>query len=421
MVALILAASLLAGNINPDVEREIRERGFARVVVMMTSPAMPNLTADDFQVTNRWHHVNGFAGVMRESALAKLAGDARVLRVDADSGGSGHLAQSVPMIGGNLVRAMGHTGYGITVAVLDSGVNLTHPDLRDRIVDQQCFCTNDGGTGCCPNGQTVQSGAGAAADDHGHGTNVTGIIASNGTVSSPGVAPGVKFVSVKVLDHNNRFSNTAQVITALEWLYDHHPEVRVINMSLGTDAAYAGYCDSANASTMAQARIIDLFRARGTLVFASSGNSASSTVMGAPACVRSTVSVGAVYDGNNGQISFGSVCTDATTTADQITCFTASNSTLDLLAPGAVITSDGSNGSLSSYIGTSQASPHCAGSAAVLLAMQPQLTPAQIESLLKTTGKPLVDSRNGATITRIDLAAAVQSILSTYRRRRSVH
>jgi subtilisin family serine protease len=418
MLTVILAASLIVG---PGVEHEIREHGSARVIVMLNAPSMPSLDEGDFEITQRWHHVNGFAGVMRESAIAKLANDPRVWRVDVDSGGTGHLAQSVPMIGGNVVRAMGFTGSGITVAVLDSGVDLTHPDVADRIVDQQCFCTNGDGSGCCPNGQTVQSGPGAAADDHGHGTNVTGIIASKGTVSSPGVAPGVKIVAVKVLDKANAFSGVAQVVSALEWLYDAHPEVRVINMSLGTTVSFSGYCDAASSFTMAQAQIIDRFRARGTIVFASTGNTASSTTMGAPACVRSTTSVGAVYDGNNGAISFGSVCTDQTTTADQITCFTASNPTLDLLAPGAVITSTGRNGGRSSFIGTSQASPHCAGAAAVLMALQPQLTAEQVETLLKSTGKLLHDPRNGVTVSRIDLAASVQAVQGTPARRRSAH
>src|SRR4029077_1771890 len=143
----------------------------------------------------------------------------------------------------------------------------------------------------------------------------------------------------------------------LDWVIDNHPEVRAVNMSLGTDALYAGYCDSATASTMAFASGINTLRARGTLTVVSSGKEASTNGMGAPACVQNAISVGAVYDANVGSVTiFG--CTRAPTTADHITCFSNSNSALDLLAPGAVITSDWLRGGLSSFYGTSQAAPH---------------------------------------------------------------
>jgi subtilisin family serine protease len=418
-LSLLLSLPVLAGVIGADVEREIRARGVAHVIVAMRDNApAPSLTSDEFAIEARFHHANAFAGTMREAAIAKLAGDPNVLRVDVDSAGSGHLAESVPLIGGNIVREMGYTGKGVTVAILDSGIDLTHPDLAGRIVDQQCFCTNANGTGCCPNAQTTQSGDGAAADDHGHGTNVSGIVASKGTIASFGVAPDVKLVAVKVLDKNNAFSSTAQVLAALEWLYDAHPEVQVVNMSLGTNAAFEGYCDNSASFATAQARVIDKLRARGTLVFSSTGNNSSSKAIGVPACLQNAVSVGAVYDGNNGSVTFTGVCTDATTTADQITCFTQSNVTLDLLAPGARITSTGRGSTRSTFIGTSQASPHCAGAAAVLLEVQRKLTPDQIESILKATGKPILDARNGVTIPRIDLLAAVQSVKNAHTRRR---
>ena len=341
-----------------------------------------------------------------------------VLRIDPDVGGSGTLAQSVPLIGADKVHILGYTGRGVTVAVLDTGVDESHPDLVGRIVDEHCYCRNSDGTGCCPNGQTTQSEAGAAADDHGHGSNVTGIIGSRGVVASVGVAPGVNFVVVKVLDRNNRFSSTAQIISALDWLIDNHPEVRVVNMSLGTDALFSTACDSAVAFTTAFASAINTMRSNGTLVFVSSGNDASATSMEAPACIQNAISVGAVYDSNVGPLTFG--CTDLTTMADQITCFSNSNSTLDLLAPGAVITSDWLRGGTSNFYGTSQASPHATGSAAVLLEIRPSLTADQVEGILKTTGKSILDSRNGVVTPRIDLFAAASAVLSPPPKRRAV-
>jgi subtilisin family serine protease len=418
LFTLLIALPSFAGIVGRDVEHELRERGAARVIVMMRDGSLPALDVGEFTTIARWHHATAFAGVvLRESAIAKLEADPNVWRADLDTDGSGSDAESTPLIGANVVQAMGYTGKGVTVAILDSGVDTTHPDLASRIVDQHCFCAN-GSTGCCPNGQTEQSGAGSAVDDNGHGTNVCGIVASKGTIAPIGIAPGVNLVVVKVLDRNNLFSSTVQIITALEWVFDNHPEVSVINMSLGTNARFTSYCDFSASFTAAMGQVIDAFYRRGTVVFVSSGNDAKSDSMEAPACLLNAVSVGAVYDSDNGTVTFPGVCTDTTTTADQITCFSNSNATLDLLGPGAIITSTGRGGGRSNYIGTSQASPHCAAAAAVLLEVQPLLKPSEIESILKATGKPIFDSRNGVTTPRIDLLAAVQSVKSTHARRR---
>src|SRR5207244_9167342 len=133
------------------VEREIRDHGSARVIVTLRADAMPALGADDFSVATRWHRIHGFAGVMRAGSIEKLSDDPNVAAVSLDLPGAGDLAQSVPLIGGNIVHAMGYTGNGVTVAVLDSGIDNTHPDFAGRIVDQQCFCANVNGAGCCPN------------------------------------------------------------------------------------------------------------------------------------------------------------------------------------------------------------------------------------------------------------------------------
>jgi len=417
LFSLLLALPLFAGFVSRDLEHEIRERGSARVIVVMRDGSMPALNDGDFTLTARWHHATAFAGVMRASAVAKLEADPNVWRADLDSGGSGALTQSIPLIGANTVQAMGYSGKGITVAILDSGIDASHPDLAGRVVDQACFCSNP--NGCCPNGSSMQTGAGAAADDHGHGTNVSGIVGSKGTVAPVGVAPGVQFVAVKVLDKNNVFFSTSQIVSGLEWVLDHHPEVRVVNMSLGTNARFNSYCDNSTSFTQALAQEINAFRARGAMVFVSSGNNAATDSTQAPACVQNATSVGATYDSNIASISFTGVCSDTPAPLDQVTCFTNSNATLDLLAPGAVITSTGRGGGTSGFIGTSQASPHCAGAAAILFEVQPLLTPDEVESILKATGKPILDSRNGVTISRIDLLAAVQSVLRAKPRRRA--
>ncbi|HEY5611861.1 MAG TPA: S8 family serine peptidase [Thermoanaerobaculia bacterium] len=363
---------------------------------------------DSFALLERWDAIPAIAAEIGAREIESLHSDPDVLKVDLDEGGSGGLAQSIPLIKGDLVRGRGFTGRGVVVAVLDTGIDTTHPDLHDAIVAEQCFCRNSNGTGCCPNGLTEQSGPGAGADDHGHGTNVSGIIASSGQVAPMGVAPGVKLVAVKVMDRFNSFNASSQIVSGLNWLIMNRPDVRVVNMSLGTNARYTGACDNVTAFTQAFASAINTLRNRGVIVFASTGNDQSPIDIEAPACIEKTVAVAAVYDSNVGQST--AFCTDATTAPDKVTCFSNTSATLDLLAPGAPITSSGRGGRTSTFHGTSQASPHAAAAAAVLLEINALLTPDQIEDAIESTGIPVVDARNGLAFPRLDLDAAARLV-----------
>ena len=129
--------------------------------------------------------------------------------------------------------------------------------------------------------------------------------------------------------------------------------------------------------------------------------------MEAPACISSSVSVGATYDANFGGFSlFG--CSEPTA-PDKVACFGNSGPGLKLFAPGAAITSAGAQGT-STFFGTSQAAPHAAGTAALLLQARPSLTPDDVESALVRTGKPILDPRNGLTFPRLDAEAALASV-----------
>lgn len=365
------------------------------------------LETDDFRPSYRWSAISGLAGSLTQDGLAKLLRDPDVERVDLDVSGTAGLAESVPLVHGDQAHDMGITGKGVTVAVLDTGIDSDHPDLKDAITAQQCFCTNAAGAGCCPNGSTQQSGKGAAEDDQGHGTNVSGIIVGRGRVASKGMAPGAKIVAIKVLDNTGAFANSAQVVSGFDYLITQHPEVKVVNMSLGTSQLFSGTCDNAAAFTGAFADAINTLKARGTLTFASSLNNGSKSQMGLPACISAAVAVGAVYDGNVGTISFG--CSDSTTKADQVCCFSNSSSALDLLAPGAAISAAGRGGGMSTFLGTSQASPHAAGAAALLLQARPSLSASQVESALESTGVPITDKKGGRKTPRIDVKAALDA------------
>lgn len=358
----------------------------------------------EFELARQFESVPAIAGNISSRGLAELALEPSVRRVDLDVGGRGSLAESVPLTSFDSVQVAGFTGTGTVIAVIDSGYDSDHPDLSDNLVGEQCFCS-DNGAGCCPGGGVTESGAGSAEDDHGHGTNVSGVITSRGNVAPIGAAPDTGIVAVKVLDSNNSFCCASDVVAGFDWIATHFPGVEAVNASLGTFATFPGACDNATAFTMALALAVDNLRSLGVPVFVSSGNEGSGTEMGAPACVARSIAVGAVYDSSFGPNTI--FCSDPTTATDQVTCFTNSNDTTDLFAPGAPITSAGLGGGTSTFFGTSQASPHAAACAALLQQATPQLTPDQIENALEASPVSVTDTTNGLSFPRLDCLDAL--------------
>ncbi len=364
---------------------------------------LSGLSLEEFQLERAWRTVTAMAGDVTAEGLGALASDPDVLMVGLDTPTQAHLAHSVPMIHADRVQRSGLTGKGVIVAVLDTGVDAQHPDLAGGIIGEECFCTTATGAGCCPNGKGRQSGAGSAADDNGHGTNVTSILAGRGKVASLGVAPDADVVALKVLDRNGAGSST-DLVSALDYLVTSRPDVKVVNVSLGFQELFAGTCDTASAATQALSSAIGSLRARGVAVFASTGNEGSSTSLSAPACVSSAIAVGGVYAESVGSVTFG--CTDASTKPDQMLCFSNSGSKVALLAPGGPITASKRGGGVVTMVGTSQATPHAAGAAAVLLEGNRALTASRIESAFRSTGPVIVDPKNGLQLHRLDLEAA---------------
>lgn len=341
---------------------------------------------------------------LNAAEVITLARSGHVERIGFDHAGGGDMAEARPLTHVDLVNAASLDGAGLKVAVLDSGADLDHPDFAGRIIDQHCACAND----CCPSGGDTQIGPGSAEDGHGHGTNVTGILAGGGRAAAPGVAWKADIVAIKVLDDDNRFSTTAQITRGLEWLAQHHPDVTAVNLSLGTDARYPGWCDDASAGNVAMARAVDALRTAGAMVFASSGNGGSSTRMEAPACLSNVTAVAAVWDEAQGrQTRFG--CTEDTA-ADQVTCFSDLSATTDMLAPGATIRSSGLGGGASAFSGTSQASPQVAGCAVLLTQHDAARRGEEVIASMQRGGDLVTASRVGRDIPRLNCARAVAEL-----------
>ena len=357
--------------------------------------------AGDIALGERWTYVNGFSAVVTPAGLAHLQAHPGVARVGLDRKVFGYGAESIPLIRADEAHGLGLTGRGVTIAVLDTGVEAQHPDLAHAIVEEECFCS-----GCCPNGTSRQSGPGSAPDDEGHGTNVAGIIASSGRVAPVGVAPDAGLVAIRVRGRSGGTVST--VVSALEYVLA-RPHIRVVNMSLGAGGPFTTVCDQADASTVAFGSVIARLRAIGTLTVVAAGNEGFTTGVASPACVNAALAVGAVYDQNVGGIAW-QTCPDPTTAADQVACFSNSSPLVELLAPGALSTSSGPGGGTLTEGGTSQATPHVAGAAAVLLQARPALAPSDIIATLSATGVPVTDHKNGVVVPRINLRAAVDAV-----------
>lgn len=357
----------------------------------------------------RFAHIPALVGEVDARALAALVADPFVLRVSIDRRVTAQLAQSVPLVNLDWMRAGGFTGSGATVAIVDTGVDRTHADLAGSVIDEYCYCDDGLVTpfGCCPDGSDEQGGVGSAQDDHGHGTRVAGIVTSDGVHADLGGAPDAVLVSVKVLDSSGG-GYVSDVLLGLGWVRTNHPGIEVLNMSLGS-GLYVGDCDEADADTMAYALAVDQLRATGTLVVAGSGNNGSGTQMIAPACVADAISVGAVWDQNLGSQSwFG--CNDPTTTPDQVTCWSNSSTTTDILAPGARMTSSKLNGTTVTLAGTSYATPIVSACAAILADEYPSATLADLETALTTSSVSVLDAKSGLSYPRVDCVAAYHAL-----------
>ncbi|HUG42272.1 MAG TPA: S8 family serine peptidase [Longimicrobiales bacterium] len=388
MVALDPAA--LAGGRGAAVDPARLQREVGALV----DGVLDRVGTEGLVVSRRYAAVPALALVVRsDAALARLAADPAVLRIDLDVGGTGGLATSLPQIGADGRHARGNDGAGVVVAILDTGVDTDHPALVGRVAHQACFGRRSSGAGFCPNGSDRQTGDGAAEDDAGHGTHVTGIAAGSGVGSAPGVAPAATLVAVKVLDDcsfSGCFDTFSEIVAALDHLIVSQPSlnVRVINMSLGTAALFSGVCDQSTAFNMAGAQAINTLRGLGVLALAASLNNGSGSQMSSPACLQNVIAVGAV---------------DAD---DAVAAFSNGNEVTDLVAPGVGIRSLARGGGTLSASGTSMATPHAAGCAALLVQASPTLSPADMAARLRTSPVHVTDPKNGLTLPRLDCRPA---------------
>lgn len=357
---------------------------------------------EDIVVEHSFSVFNGFVANVTEEGLEKLVDSELVEQVYEVKPIELLLTGSVPLINANDVWNFSVTGYNITgeneaVCVIDTGVNYSH----------QVFgaCSND--TFLAGNCTKVISGYDYGNDDtdpmdhNSHGTHVAGITASNDSTYK-GVAIGAKIVALKVFTDAGAGS-TAAAISAIDWCVSNSSRfnISVITMSLavttgsGAEIFHASSCDTADMSGLA--RTASQAAASGIFVSAAAGNTGNSSGITSPACGENVTSVGSV------------------TKSDAISGYNAAV-ILDLLAPGSSITSAILSG-FGSKSGTSMATPHVAGAAAVLTQYWKKVygitpKPDEITWRLKVRGVKINDTRNSIIFPRVDVLAALQPIIN---------
>ncbi len=262
------------------------------------------------------------AALLANPAVARIEADGTIRALDAELDN----AWGVKRIGAGLIHDGHNKGTGVKVAVIDTGIDRTHPDLDANYKGGKDFVNSDDDP----------------MDDHGHGTHVAGTIAAedNGT-GVVGVAPEAWLYALKILDSSGS-GNDSDMIAAMEWAVTNGMDV--VNLSLGTPT---------DPGTTVQAAF-DNAAAAGVLIVAAAGNSDFFGIIGNtvewPARYESVIAVGA---------------TDST---NSLAYFSSTGPQVELAAPGVDIRSTLRGGGYGTMSGTSMASPHVAGTAALVIA-----------------------------------------------------
>ncbi|KQE89846.1 S8 family peptidase [Acinetobacter lactucae] len=328
-----------------------------------------------------------FYRVSNREALVDLLNDPNVKAVYPNRINRATTMESLPLINQPQANTKGFNGTGSSVAVLDTGVNYLHSDFG-------CTAVNSPSSTCRVVYSFDSAPDDSTLDDDGHGSNVSAIVSK--------VASKTKIIGIDVFRSGSAYDS--DILAGINWAVNNAQtyNIKAINLSLGVPGVkYTSECsNSSYATAFANAR------AAGVVPVVASGNDGFSDGISTPACVAGAIRVGAVYDSNLGRLAWRN-CTDRTTAADKVTCFSNGGKLVTLLAPGALITAGGHT-----MGGTSQAAPHVAGTFALLRAnsVSPAETIDQTISRLKTTGKPVTDSRTGLVFPRIDLLAATNGL-----------
>ncbi|MEU8761719.1 S8 family serine peptidase [Streptomyces sp. NPDC048659] len=351
-------------------------RGATRGQVLRTVDAVA-LTADKKQAATFWADVTG-------PAAARSAAGGGLKKLWLDRKVQATLERSTAQVHAPEAWAAGYDGTGTKVAVLDTGADAEHPDLKGRIVASENFTDSDG-----------------ADDRQGHGTHTISTVGGSGAASGgkkKGVAPGAALLNGKVLDDSGSGA-TSWIIAGMEWAVAQGADV--VSMSLGNPS-------ETDCTDPMSAAAEQLAQNKGTLFVIAAGNSGpGNNTVSAPGCAPSVLTVGAVdRDDSTAWFSSRGPASDAGHTLKP-----------EIAAPGVDISAAAAGGrgvyAYQSMSGTSMATPHVAGAAAIVKQRHPDWTGQQIKAALVSSADSRVpgDTRQVGG-GRLDVKAAIgQTVL----------
>jgi serine protease AprX len=418
----------LAGKFAPDlapiVERTERGEGAQETAKIIVQYRQAPHAEQEGRVHSLGAHLNARLGVVKGmaltipvSALPALAADPEVVSIHLDHPIKGMDSTTNAVVNVPFAWNAGYNGSGIGVAIIDSGVNDTHPDLWDakqthsRVVYHQDFT-----------GTATTNSSGAKYDLYGHGTHVAGIVGGNGYLSDgnySGVAPAVNLVDLRALDLNGVGSDSTVIAAIQEAIsLQNTYNIQVINLSLGR-----GIAESYTQDPLCQA--VESAWQSGLVVVVAAGNYGRLSVEGsdgygtvtAPGNDPLVITVGALNStGSTSQSAeiMTSYTSKGPTTYDHVVkpdIMAPGNGIVSLSAPGATLEADypaqlvdGDNGKPEYFTlsGTSMATPVVSGAAVLLLEQNSNLTPDQVKARLMQTTYQSFPTSTAITVAALD-------------------
>lgn len=348
-----------------------------------------------FPIKYEYQIIPGFAADLSPEQIRQLGQNPAIRRVEFDrlvytaldsAGQYFGVAQARADFGVTGDRDGSENSYSpadVVIAVIDTGIDAGHADLQGKVIGWRDWVGNRP----------------APYDDHGHGTHVAAIAAGAGAANPAykGVAPGAALIGLKVLNAMGSGS-LSNVVAALDWAVTnrHVYGIDIINMSLGTSGSSDG--------TDSVSQAVNAATAAGITVVVAAGNSGpNSRTVGSPGAAAGAITVGAMADPGKNGFYLASFSSRGPTRDGRLKP--------DLVAPGVGIMAAraGSGNGYIAYSGTSMAAPFVAGVAALLLAADPELSPAAVRVILQETAPDWgpVGPDNDYGVGRLDAYAAL--------------